>query len=178
MTEDVVLFMDASQMRNYLRGMKKLEKTLAQERKRISRLIGSFNECIAAASLPGMGNDFTGGGQVNTDTSYKTLARAYRLREIQVEEYVKASCSLYLKEEKLKTVCRCIRLLPEKWSRILIAVFVDGIAEEQYASAKEIRPAGLRKELGTAVQALLALYNSQSAWLRAEYRDMIRRNGG
>lgn len=154
--------MTEADMTEYLQNLGALEEGILRERNELMKQVESLEEAIERNTF--RNSDVSSGlrtiiSEDTRDKVFHILQKAYRSIEQEIEQATHELWEVDKKEQKMRTVKKCLARLPYCQREILEDLYVKGIDWQDYAEKHALSRATVFRARKRALDNLLVLYN-------------------
>lgn len=161
--------MTEKELITYLQNINKEEERLHMQKKKLYNEIETLEEAIRRNSFS---NTDDAGTVLSTgfDKSklHRILMRSYRDLENELDAVAAQLIAINEQEEDIKKIWRCINMLPIRQAEVIEALYIEGMAWNDYEKITCQSHAALGRLRKKAIKHLLSLYAAKNNNMEAE----------
>lgn len=162
--------MTEKELITYLQNIKKEEERLHMQKKKLYNEIETLEEAIQRNSFGSHNDDAGTVLYTSFDKSkiHRILMRSYRDIDDELDAVAAQLITINDQEENIKRLWRCINMLPIRQAEVIEALYIEGMAWNDYEKITCQSHAALGRLRKKAIEHLLYLYAAKNDKMEAE----------
>lgn len=162
--------MTEKELITYLQNIKKEEERLHMQKKKLYNEIETLEEAIQRNSFSCHNDDAGTVLSTGFDKSklHRILMRSYRDIDNELDAVAAQLIAINEQKENIKKMWRCINMLPIRQAEVIEALYIEGMAWNDYEKITCQSHAALGRLRKKAIKHLLSLYVAKNDKMEAE----------